>query len=43
MSSSMTDATPSVLRKVRRLTPIECPAVIAEETLTRIERARATT
>jgi hypothetical protein len=42
MSNSMTDATPSVLRKVRHLTPIKCPAVIAEEILTRIKRARAT-
>jgi hypothetical protein len=32
------DATPSVLRKVRHLTPIERPAVIAEEILTAMKR-----
>jgi hypothetical protein len=35
---SGSDATPSVLRKVRHLTPIECPAVIAEEILTLMKR-----
>jgi hypothetical protein len=36
------DATLSVSRNVRHLTPIECPPVIAEEILTLMERARAT-
>jgi hypothetical protein len=35
---SWPDATPSVLRTVRDLTLIECPAVIAEEILTLMKR-----
>jgi 3-oxoadipate enol-lactonase len=38
MQKAMPDATLSVLRKVRHLTPIECPAVIAEEILTLMKR-----
>jgi 3-oxoadipate enol-lactonase len=37
---AMTDATLSVLPNVRHLTPIECPALIAEKILALIERAR---
>ena len=38
MQKALPDATLSVLRKVRHLTPIECPAVIAEEILTLMKR-----
>lgn len=34
------DATLSVLKNVRHLTPIECPALIAEKILALVERAR---
>jgi hypothetical protein len=37
----MPDATLSVLRNVRHLTPMECPAVIADEILVLMRRARA--
>jgi 3-oxoadipate enol-lactonase len=37
---AMPDATLSVLRNVRHLTPIECPDVIAEEIQTLMKRAR---
>jgi hypothetical protein len=36
----MPDATLSVLRNVRHLTPMECPAVIADEILVLMRRAR---
>jgi 3-oxoadipate enol-lactonase len=40
MQKAMPDATLSVLPNVRHLTPIECPAAIAEKILALIERAR---
>ena len=40
MHEAMPDATLSVLPKVRHLTPIECPAVIAEKILALLERTR---
>jgi 3-oxoadipate enol-lactonase len=40
IQQAMPDATLSVLRKVRHLTPMECPDVIAEEILTLMKRAR---
>jgi 3-oxoadipate enol-lactonase len=42
IQKAMPDATLSVLKNVRHLTPIECPAVIAQEILALMERARAT-
>jgi 3-oxoadipate enol-lactonase len=39
IQQAMPDATLSVLRKVRHLTPMECPDVIAEEILTLMKRA----
>lgn len=40
IQKAMPDATLSVLPNVRHLTPIECPAVIAEKILALIERTR---
>jgi 3-oxoadipate enol-lactonase len=40
IQKALPDATLSVLPKVRHLTPIECPAAIAEKILALIERAR---
>jgi 3-oxoadipate enol-lactonase len=40
IQQAMPDATLSVLRKVRHLTPMECPDVIAEEILALMKRAR---
>ena len=40
IQKAMPNATLSVLPKVRHLTPIECPAVIAEKILALMERAR---
>jgi 3-oxoadipate enol-lactonase len=40
IQQAMPDATLSVLRKVRHLTPMECPDVIAGEILTLMKRAR---
>ena len=40
IQQAMPDATLSILRKVRHLTPIECPDVIAEEILTLMKRAQ---
>jgi 3-oxoadipate enol-lactonase len=40
IQKAMPDATLSVLPNVRHLTPIECPAVIAEKILALMERAR---
>jgi pimeloyl-ACP methyl ester carboxylesterase len=40
MQKAMPNATLSVLPGVRHLTPIECPAVIAEKILALIERTR---
>jgi 3-oxoadipate enol-lactonase len=40
MQKAMPNATLSVLPNVRHLTPIECPAVIAEKILALIERTR---
>jgi 3-oxoadipate enol-lactonase len=42
IQQAMPDATLSVLRNVRHLTPMECPAVIAEEILALMKRARVT-
>jgi 3-oxoadipate enol-lactonase len=39
IQKAMPDATLSVLKNVRHLTPIECPAMIAEKILALIERA----
>jgi len=41
IQQAMPDATLSVLRNVRHLTPMECPAVIADEILVLMRRARA--
>lgn len=38
MAEAMPNATPSVLPGVRHLTPIECPTVIADEILARMQR-----
>jgi 3-oxoadipate enol-lactonase len=40
IQQAMPDATLSVLRKVRHLTPMECPDVIAEEILALMKRAQ---
>jgi 3-oxoadipate enol-lactonase len=42
MQQAMPNATLSILPKVRHLTPIECPDVIADKILALIARARAT-
>lgn len=40
IKDALPDATLSVLKNVRHLTPIECPALIAEKILALVERAR---
>jgi hypothetical protein len=40
IQKAMPDATLSVLKSDRHLTPIECPAVIAEKILALMERVR---
>ena len=42
IQQAMPDAKLSVLRNVRHLTPMECPAVIAEQILALMKRARVT-
>jgi 3-oxoadipate enol-lactonase len=40
IQEAMPDATLSILKNVRHLTPIECPVVIAEKILALMERTR---